>query len=168
MSESTPDPTPQNDQKPTEPQGDPAATDKPLGENGEKALKAEREARAAADKKTAELQKKLDDIAAANLSDLEKAQKAAKDAEETAAKAVAEALRLRVAAKHGISDEDADLLLTGTDEETLTKQAKALAARNEEAGKPRAPKPDPNQGRPGGGGPKTTADSFADFARTQL
>ena len=48
------------------------------------------------------MQKQLDDINAANLSDLEKAQKAAKDAEDAAHKATAEALRLRVAAKHGI------------------------------------------------------------------
>ena len=40
-----------------------------------------------------------------------------------------ETLRLRVASKHGISAEDAELLLTGADEDTLTKQAAALAAR---------------------------------------
>jgi hypothetical protein len=43
-----------------------------------------------------------------------------------------EALRRRVQAAHGISDEDADLFLTGTDEETLTAQAKRLAARESE------------------------------------
>lgn len=41
-----------------------------------------------------------------------------------------EALRRRVQATHSISDEDADLFLTGTDEETLTSQAKRLAARD--------------------------------------
>lgn len=35
-------------------------------------------------------------------------------------------------------------------------------------GKPRAPKPDANQGRPGSNGPKSTADSFADFFRNNL
>lgn len=35
-------------------------------------------------------------------------------------------------------------------------------------GKPRAPKPDANQGRSGSKGPKTTADSFADFFRNSL
>lgn len=39
------------------------------------------------------------------------------------------ALRSRVQAAHGVSDEDADLFLTGTDEETLTAQAKRLAER---------------------------------------
>ena len=43
-----------------------------------------------------------------------------------------EALRRRVQAAHGISDEDADLFLTGTDEDSLTAQAKRLAARETE------------------------------------
>jgi hypothetical protein len=46
--------------------------------------------------------------------------------------ATATALRLRIAAKHGIAEEDADLFLTGTDEETLTRQAKRLAEREGE------------------------------------
>lgn len=43
-----------------------------------------------------------------------------------------EALRSRVQAAHGISNEDAELFLTGTDEETLTAQAKRLADRESE------------------------------------
>ena len=43
-----------------------------------------------------------------------------------------EALKRRVQAAHGISDEDADLFLTGTDEESLTAQAKRLADRESE------------------------------------
>lgn len=39
-----------------------------------------------------------------------------------------EALRRRVQAAHGISDEDADLFLTASDEETLKRQAERLAA----------------------------------------
>jgi molecular chaperone GrpE (heat shock protein) len=35
-------------------------------------------------------------------------------------------------------------------------------------GKPRAPRPDANQGRPGAGGPKSTSDSFAEFFRNNL
>lgn len=75
--------------------------------------------------------------AAARLAELEDAQKTetqrltdAKLAAETeAAAARAEALRWRVAAKHGISDEDAELFLTGIDEATLTKQAERLSER---------------------------------------
>lgn len=151
-------------EKPTEPeakQGDPV--DKPLGENGEKALKAERTARAEAESRAAALQKQLDEIAAANLSDLERAQKAATEAQELAAKATTEALRFRVAAKHGISDEDADLFLHGADAETLERQAAALVART-----PTGPKPDPSQGAKGSAGAKTPADSFAEFFRDNM
>jgi len=45
------------------------------------------------------------------------------------AAAEARALRSDIAARHGISAEDRDLFLTGTDEETLTAQATRLAAR---------------------------------------
>lgn len=142
-------------------QGEPA--DKPLGENGEKALAAERDARKAADKKNADLQKQIDALNAEKMSELERAQKAAKDAEEAAATAAAEALRLRVAAKHGISDEDADLFLTGTDAETLERQAARLVERT-----PASPRPDPSQGAKGADAKGTTADSFAEFFRSHI
>ncbi len=48
------------------------------------------------------------------------------------AQAKAEALRLRIAGKHGVSAEDAELFLTGTDEETLTRQAQRLSERTKE------------------------------------
>lgn len=72
---------------------------------------------------------KFDELDAANKSEIEKANEKAAAAEKAAEKATADALRLRVALKHGISDEDADLFLTGTDEETLTKQAERLTDR---------------------------------------
>lgn len=72
---------------------------------------------------------KLDDIEAANKSELEKVNDAKAAAEKAAAEAQAEALRWKVAAKHGVSDEDAELFLTGTDEQTLTRQAERLADR---------------------------------------
>lgn len=122
-------------------QGDPVVADEALGEAGKKALKAEREARTAAERQAAEFKAKLDQIEAANLSDLERAQKAATDAQEAAAKATADALRFRVAAQHGISEEDAELFLTGTDLDTLTRQAARLKERT-----PTAPQPDLSQG----------------------
>lgn len=135
-------------------QGDPA--DEPLGEGGKKALQAERERAKAAEQQAAEFKKRLDEIEAANLSDLERAQKQAQEAQEAAAKATADALRFRVAAKHGITDEDADLFLTGTDAETLERQAARLVERT-----PTAPKPDPSQGGRGGAPKGSTADQFA-------
>lgn len=70
---------------------------------------------------------KLDEIEQANKSEAEKLAEAKAAAERERDAAKVEAARLRVAAKHGISDEDADLFLTGTDEATLTKQAERLA-----------------------------------------
>ncbi|WP_436702423.1 hypothetical protein [Nocardioides sp. BYT-33-1] len=165
MSDSNPaDPT-------TDPQGDPAAaatdpSDKPLGENGEKALKAERDARAAAEKQAAALQKQLDDIAAANLSDLEKAQKAAADAQALADKATSEALRYRIAAEKGITD-NVDLILTGSDEETMRKQADLWASRSTE--QPPGPRPDLSQGAKGDPSDSGTPEQdFANFLGAQL
>lgn len=74
--------------------------------------------------------------AAEKLTALEESQKSeaqkladrATKAEETAATAKAEALRWRIAAKNGISDEDAEIFLTGTSEDALTKQAERLVA----------------------------------------
>lgn len=78
---------------------------------------------------------KLDEIEQANLSALEKANARVSTAEAGEAAAKAEALRLRTAVTHGISLEDADLFLTGTDEETLTAQAKRLSDRTAELAK---------------------------------
>lgn len=51
--------------------------------------------------------------------------------------------RYRIAAKHGISDADADLFLTGADEAAMTAQAKRYAELNKT---PTTPRPDPSQG----------------------
>lgn len=52
--------------------------------------------------------------------------------EKSIAQANHEAMKRRVQAAHGISDEDAELFLTGADEESLTAQAKRLADREAE------------------------------------
>lgn len=75
---------------------------------------------------------RLAEIEEANKTEAQKAADRLAAAEKDAASARSEALRLRVAAKFGIGDEDADLFLTGTDEETLTKQATRLTARESE------------------------------------
>jgi len=83
--------------------------------------------------------------AASRLEALEESQKSetqkladAKTAAETdATNARADALRWRIAAKHGLTDEDAEMFLNGTDEATLTKQAERLterAAQNKSTG----------------------------------
>lgn len=72
----------------------------------------------------------------ADYGDLKKAAEGAKtveqklaDLESKYAEAEARALRSDIATKHGISAEDRDLFLTGSDEATLTAQAKRLAER---------------------------------------
>lgn len=120
-------------------QGDPAD----LGDNGKKALDAERRRAASAEKQAKALQAQLDEIAKANLSDLEKAQQSAQQFQQAAEKATADALRWRIAARHGISDDDAETFLTGNDEASLTRQAERLVAL---AKTPTTPRPDPSQG----------------------
>lgn len=111
-------------------------------------------------KANAEAAQRLAEIEEANKTEQEKLAEKLAELEQEATSARAEALRFKIASKFGVSDEDADLFLTGTDEETLTKQAERLAARSEDAGKPRPPKPDPNQGRQSGAA-ASTADQFA-------
>ncbi len=107
------------------------APEPPLEDAGKKALAAERRARAAAEKQAKELRGRLDAIEAEKLSDQEKAIRSAEAAMAEAVAAKAEAMRWRFAAKHGISDEDTELFLTGGDEETLTRQAERVAALRE-------------------------------------
>lgn len=71
-----------------------------------------------------------------------------------------EALKRRVQAKHGISDEDADLFLTGIDEKALTAQAKRLAERASER------KSNANHVPSEGNNPKPGTDPMREFART--
>jgi len=104
---------------------------------------------------------RLDEIEDAQKTDAERAAEALAKAQAEAEQARAELLRYRVAAEHGVTDaEDIELFLTGTDEDTLTRQAKALAARNAASTATRAPRPDPNQGRSGERTP-SAAELFA-------
>ena len=73
---------------------------------------------------------RLDEIEAANQTEIEKANGRLKSTESERDAAKAEAMRLRIAVSHGIGLEDADLFLTGLDEDTLTAQAKRLIDRD--------------------------------------
>ena len=73
---------------------------------------------------------KLDEIEAANQTEAEKQAKRLADLEAELSTTRRDSLRLKIASANGITDaDDIDLFLTGTDEETLTKQAKRLAER---------------------------------------
>lgn len=119
MEDTTTETTPE----PVESESQPESDSPTLSDPGKKALAEERRRAAAAEKAAKALQARLDALEAEKLSKEEKAVKEAQDAAERAARAEAEALRWRIAAKHGISDEDAELFLTGVDEETLSRQA---------------------------------------------
>ncbi len=80
-------------------------------------------------KTNADAAKRLAEIEDANKTESQRLSDALATAERDRDAARTEALKLRIATKHGVSDEDADLFLTGTDEETLTRQAERLSAR---------------------------------------
>ena len=145
----------------TKPQGDPAAAE--LGEGGKKALDAERTARKAAEKAAADLQAKLDQINQANETALEKAQREAQEAREQAQQASLDAIRFRIAAETGITD-NVDLILTAPDEETMRRQALLWVERTPT---PAGPKPDLTQG--GSGQPLAlNSDGLEEALRTKL
>lgn len=143
-------------------QGDPVE----LGDAGKKAIAAEREARKAAEKQAAEYAAKVKAFEDAQKTEAERAAEALATAQRDAEAAKTEALRWRVAAKHGISDEDAETFLTGTDEAAITRQAERLAAIGKTA--PAGPRADLTQGS-GREQPKGTPEAvFADFLNHQL
>ena len=83
-------------------------------------------------KENAAAAKRLAEIEQSQKSEAEKTADRIKQLESEAESARREALRFKVASKYGIGDEDADLFLTASDEETLTKQAERLSARTAE------------------------------------
>ena len=143
-----------------DPQGEPAE----LGDAGKKAIAAEREARKAAEKSAADLKAKLDQIEQANLSELEKAQLAAKTAQDELAALTRQNLRNSVALAKGVPADLAEFL-TGDTEDELNAKADTLLAR---LNAPTTPRPDLSQGPKGGGGPATTGDAFAAFIESKL
>lgn len=72
---------------------------------------------------------RLDTLEAASKTEAEKFAERMAALESENKRIQSEALRSRIQAKHGISDEDAALFLTGADEEALTAQARRLAER---------------------------------------
>ena len=104
----------------------------------------------------------LDALAEESRPELDKAKDAATKAEGERDSARAEALRLRIAVEHGISIEDADLFLTGSDEESLRAQAKRLSDRETDRKKqgPLAPREGQTISRPADNGEAAFARSL--------
>lgn len=116
-----------------------AEADEKLGEGGIKALKAERDAREAAEKRAADAEAKVQAAEDAKLSDIDKANKAAADVATENATLKADNARLAALAKHPVP-EDLQDLVTGTDAASFEASAKKISelyARAEgKAGKP--------------------------------
>lgn len=82
-------------------------------------------------KENADAAKRLAEIEDAQKSETQKAGERIAALEAQVAASQRDALRFKVAARFGIADEDADLFLTGSDEDTITRQAERLAARSD-------------------------------------
>lgn len=80
-------------------------------------------------KENAGAAKRLAEIEDAQKSEAEKVADRLRELESEVESARRDALRFKVASKYGIGDEDVDLFLTASDEETLTKQAERLSGR---------------------------------------
>lgn len=94
-----------------------------------KAKAREQEKRA---KENAEAAKRLAQIEESQKSEAEKTADRIKQLESDAEAARREALRFKVASEFGIAAERAELLLTGSDEETMRRQAEALKGESDE------------------------------------
>ena len=172
------DPTPT---EPTEPQGDPSD----LGEGGKKALAAERNRAAAAEKQNKLLEAQIAALQTAASQQTEGLAKAlGLKPEESDVTRLAEQVGqlqkqftetqrqnvvLTAATEHGISDpEDLQLLADAKDEDAIRRLAARIAKGNEGGTSPTKPKPDLTQGRASGPAARTPGDEFADFLKRQL
>jgi hypothetical protein len=149
-----------------------SVNDKPLGENGEKALKAERTRASAAEKERDALKAQLDKIAQANETAVEKAQREAQEARDQIAKLpnlVADQLKSHLVSIHGISDEDSELFLTSSDPEVLLKQVTRLTDRSSTKDtQPAGPRPDLSQGGKGGEALALNSNGLEDALKNKL
>lgn len=146
-----------------EDQGNPGESD--LGDKGKAAIDRMKAERDEAKRNAATLKAQLDKIAEANLSDLDKARKEAEEFKSLAEKATIDALRFRIAAEAGIT-ENVDLILTAPDEETMRRQA-ALWASKPEAQTAGGPRADLSQGGSGTAIP-LNGDGLEDALKSKL
>lgn len=116
------------------PEETPETVDPGLGEAGQRALqrerdrvKAETKARKEAEKARTDLEARLREFEDRDKTELQKAAEAQAEADKKAADAMSELARMRVAIRHGITEDDMDLLGSGSDEE-IERRAQRLAA----------------------------------------
>lgn len=149
-----PDTTPEQPQEPEQQ----SATDE-LGDAGKKALEAERREKRAAEKRAKELEARLREFEDRDKTEAQKLAERAEAAEAALAALESNALRSEVALEKGLTPSQAKRLIGSTREE-LEADADELLKDIGTTNGPRAPKPDPNQGRQSGG-TASTADQFA-------
>ena len=146
--------------------GSPVEVQEPadLGDAGQKAIKAERDARKAAERSNAELAARLKEFEDAKLTELERANNAAAEAAAELARLRAENVRATVALSKGVP---ADLIefLTGETEEEVAAKADLLLSR---LNAPGTPKPDPSQGAKGKPLSGSAGEQFAAFFESNL
>lgn len=126
---------------------DAAKADEKLGEPGLRALQSERDARAAAEKRAADAEAKIQAAEDAKLSDIQRANKERDDTAAESAKLLTTVARLTALAEHPVPKEYQDLV-TGTDEASFLASAKKISELYARA-EGKAPKPAPV---PGSGG----------------
>ena len=142
------DPAPGGPQPtPTPPAATPPATGEDgLGDAGKAAIKAERDARKAAEKERDEFRQRIQALEDKDKSELEKATARVAELEQSYTTERATRLRLEIASEFEIGKDDL-VLLTASDEDGLRAQAERVKARNDaSAGRP--PAPLPGQGTP--------------------
>lgn len=128
-----------------EPQQAEQAPENNLGDAGKKALDTMKAERNAAKRERDALKAQLDEIEKANMTELEKAQRSAQEAQAELDRIRSQSLRQQVALSKGVPAELVDRLRGDTEDE-LNADAEALLAL---IGAPRSPKPDPSQGGSG-------------------
>lgn len=144
------------DEAPAEPQGTPA----PEPQTDATDWKAEARKWEARSKENAGAAQKLAELEEASKSELQKAIDRAAAAESALSASQAESLRLSIAARHGISGDNLDLL-SGADEAELEAKATKLSALIAEQKSDPFPKADPSQGPKDKAGPTSNAQTFA-------
>lgn len=140
-----------------------AKPDEPLGEGGLKALNAEREARAAAEKAAKEALAKVQEYEDRDKSEAQKQQEALERAQKELAELTVAKTRAEVAAAKGVPA----VLLNGSTQEELEASADALIAFKGE--QPKQKLIIPNEGNaPSSRSTGSTADAFAAFMEDKL
>lgn len=144
---------------PPAPTPEPKTPDEPLGEGGLRALQAERDARANAERTAAELAARVKEFEDANKSAEEKAAEQLAELQRTAAENAAKALRYEAAAKAGLPLSAAGRLQGNNLEELVADAESFKALIGSATADTKTPPPDPSQGKSGTARPTTLHDA---------